>query len=50
MGFNPADFVIFVMQTEPKQKTDQLIRIWTQEQQEVRPRCTHIESRIFYCI
>ncbi|CAK9058388.1 ABC transporter G family member 7 (ABC transporter ABCG.7) (AtABCG7) (White-brown complex homolog protein 7) (AtWBC7) [Durusdinium trenchii] len=32
VGFNPADFVIFLMQTEPKPKTDELIRIWTQEQ------------------
>lgn len=34
VGFNPADFVIFLMQTEPKTKTDELIRIWTQEQAE----------------
>ncbi|CAE7264418.1 Abcg1 [Symbiodinium natans] len=36
-GFNPADFVIFLMQTdppEPKAKTDALVRIWTQERLE----------------
>eukprot|EP00434_Breviolum_minutum_P012947 symbB.v1.2.011413.t1/scaffold764.1/size165801/19 len=36
VGFNPADFVIFIMQTEPKTKTDELIWIWTQEQIEAR--------------
>ena len=37
VGFNPADFVIFIMQTEPKTKTDELIWIWTQEQIEGMP-------------
>eukprot|EP00913_Durusdinium_trenchii_P034724 g32485.t1 len=32
VGFNPADFVIFLMQTDCAPKTDELIRIWTQEQ------------------
>lgn len=36
VGFNPADFVIFLMQTEPGDKTDALVDSWTNERAEER--------------
>ncbi|CAJ1393309.1 unnamed protein product [Effrenium voratum] len=40
VGFNPADFVIFLMQTEPKSKTDELTQIWTRKHAEAAAFCS----------
>mmetsp|Transcript_5238 Transcript_5238/g.11658 ORF Transcript_5238/g.11658 Transcript_5238/m.11658 type:complete len:706 (+) Transcript_5238:148-2265(+) len=31
VGFNPADFVIFLMQADPRERVDKLLALWQQE-------------------
>jgi len=34
LGFNPADFVIFLVQTEPREKIDRAVEAWARERAE----------------
>lgn len=36
-GFNPADFAIFLMQTEPRDRLDAIIHAWAQERESEGP-------------
>jgi len=35
VGFNPADYVIFLMQSDPRERVDKLLALWQQERKRV---------------